>query len=582
VCTKPTHVAGSRPTSRLGSRRTLAEAQSPVFLTVLVGTRATGCGTLGLLSCRFRLPVTALLLVACSTAGAEIALSEDDVALAGPQSTPFSQLCGSLPQPLSAPGSWYSSECGRDQAGRYLWLRNNATANVTCPLSADGPDFGSPACRSIPSPAVTVAEVTAYVRQCPSLHSWVDLNTSELVGITPDGCGQPALLADSAAVESSVCQQVYSGSRLFGGYNGTSPLQLRCAGGEWVRNDTGVAAGPAVVGNVCAPIGQPAWTNASRCYHVVLQTDFDGSTARALRDWYPTWRVLKVGSAAPLPLSAMEQRAVKSGGVLTLRGRRTLFALNDPLWASAPELRGTTSTLQVDVTAGGSGQSDIGLVAGIQPGTEPVSFYLLRLSGGGRDHSLLRVVAGVETVLATIPASACNLSTTVSRRVLLYMSSSPGGPFLSASCGVNESVMMTIVDTSRAALVPTGTFGLYHDNPWQFVNASGIFDNLLAVRGCRSAVCVLALPGESCGGHCAFSQNSHGPTATCQSNGSWSQWTRSCPPPPSGKCSGTARRMKPNAASWQADFPPQRPHHISLELSCGCLVLNTGLLPSGM
>jgi hypothetical protein len=401
--------------------------------------------------------------------------------------------------------------------GRYLWFRNNAAVNWLCPLTAEGPQFSSPECVAPEFARLTIAEIAAYANRCPSLGNWVDNATSSLVSLAGDGCGAVGPLNASAVVEGSECKQVFMGARQRGGFDGsvTTQLRLRCALGEWVQNSTGLAVGPAVVGAVCPPLAPPVWVDANTCVHIVINANFTGKTGTAM-DWYPTWRVFKVSSAAPLPLSAMEYRAVVEDGVLTLSGQQTLFGLNEPRWANI-STGAQLTTVAVDVRAGGSGYSDVGIALRIQPGIEPASFYLMRIGGGGRNHSLVRVVAGVETTLVTVPAAACNLSTTGFTR-LWFMA----GAKLSAYCVSKHVAFMQVTDASADALPPLGSVGLYHDNPFNAVNASAAFNSLLAMRPCVAGVCRQVLPGETCNWGCAFAPAGWSAILKCQTDGTWS------------------------------------------------------------
>jgi hypothetical protein len=429
-------------------------------------------------------------------------------------------------RPFGAPHSWYSTGCSGSKGGRYLWFRNNAAANWLCPLAAEGPQFGSINCVAPESARLTIAEIAVYANRCPSLQNWVDNATSTLVSLAGDGCGTEGPLNVSAVREGSSCKQIFSGARQRGGFDElvTTQLRLRCGQGEWVQNGTGLAMGPAVVGAVCPPLAPPVWVDAGTCAHIIVSTNFTGKTTGTAMDWYPMWRVFKVASAAPMPLSAMEYRAVMEDDVLTLSGQRTLFGLNEPRWANI-STGAQLTTVAVDVRDGGSGFSDVGIALRIQPGTEPASFYLLRLGGGGRNHSLLRVVAGVEATLATVPAAACNLSTTTFTRLWLV-----AGIKLSAFCVSNQNAFMEATDASADALPPLGSIGLYHDNPSNAVNASAAFHNFLAVRPCLAGVCPAALPGEACNWGCAFAPLGSTTNPKCRSDGTWSMKTQ-CPPP---------------------------------------------------
>jgi len=177
------------------------------------------------------------------------------------------------------------------------------------------------------------------------------------------------------------------------------------------------------------------------------------------------------------------------------------------------------------VRAGGSGDSDVGIALRIQPGTEPASFYLLRIGGRGRNHSVVRVVAGVETTLATVPAATCNLSTTAFTRLWFV-----AGTKLSAYCVSKQVAFMEASDASADALLPLGSVGLYHDNPSNAVNASAAFSNLLAMRPCVAGVCRQVLPGESCNWGCAFAPVGWTAVIKCQPDGTWSTRAQCLPP----------------------------------------------------
>jgi hypothetical protein len=127
----------------------------------------------------------------------------------------------------------------------------------------------------------------------------------------------------------------------------------------------------------------------------------------------------------------MEYRAIMDAGVLTLSGARTLWALNELLWAGASQ--GTSAFYQsvsVDVKAGGS-TSVVGLALKEPAATELATFYLLKLVVGSSGHQFIRVNAGAETVLGTATAGVCTVSTAAFVRVVFKVS----GTTLSATCG---------------------------------------------------------------------------------------------------------------------------------------------------
>jgi hypothetical protein len=448
-------------------------------------------------------------------AGAQVALSNDNTTLANNAATPAASLCATVPRPLAAPGEWFSADCRPDapRTGRFLWYRNNAAANVVCPML----NASSPAsCMSEGFAYLHIAEIAAYATRCPSLSNLAFSAGSSLVSGLLDGCGAatPGALNGSSAWSGSTCMQSCpSGTTRIRGGTPTqqSRQSLRCAAGEWLNDVTLIASGPHVCGVACPALGPPAWTSTSACRHIVAQESFDGAALQLLTDWYPFWRVFKVSSAAPLPLAAMEYRAVVEDGVLTLSGQRTLVGLNEPLWASSPSSVKVAADVRV-----GSDASVAGLALRIQPGVEPASFYLLKLvANAGADHQLVRVVGGSETILATAPWSACPVSTRGFQRVLFWALNTA----LAAYC--NGTSFVLAFDFDNVALLTVGSAGVYAANPARSVNASAVFDNLLIERSCDWGVCAGALPGERCSWDCAFAPVPAAAGATCQPDGTW-------------------------------------------------------------
>jgi hypothetical protein len=54
--------------------------------------------------------------------GLNTAISNDTASLAVRGPTPQNALCGALPDPITAPWSWHSTECG-PQLARFVWVR---------------------------------------------------------------------------------------------------------------------------------------------------------------------------------------------------------------------------------------------------------------------------------------------------------------------------------------------------------------------------------------------------------------------------------------------------------------------------
>jgi hypothetical protein len=412
------------------------------------------------------------------------------------------------------------------RTGRYLWYRNNAAANVICPML----DASSPAsCTSAGFAYLHIAEIAAYATRCASLSNLGLSAGSSIESGQLDGCGAatPGALNSSSVWTGSTCTQSCAAgtTRIRGGTPTSSKQTLRCAAGEWLNDATLSASGPHVCGVACPSLGPPAWTSASTCVHIAAQESFDGPPPQVLTDWYPMWRVFKVASAAPMPLSAMEYRAVIEDGVLKLSGQRTLFGLNEPRWASSPS---STLSISADVKFG-SNASVVGLALRIQPGTEPASFYLLKLvADAGAEHQIVRVANGTETSLASTVSSACPMSTGGFQRVRFWSFDAA----LIAFC--NGTLFMYAVEFNVLALPAVGSAGVYADNPTRSVNASAVIDDVLVERSCDNGVCSGALPGERCSWQCAFAPAPAAASAMCQPDGTWIQ-ASACPVSP-GAC----------------------------------------------
>jgi hypothetical protein len=206
-------------------------------------------------------------------------------------------------------------------------------------------------------------------------------------------------------------------------------------------------------------------------------------------------------------------------GALTLMGQNTLWALNEPMWASLTQLENTLS-VTVDVRLS-SPVAVAGLAVRVSS-SEPASFYLLKLVHGGDGHTFVRVENGVETVLGPATPGVCNISTTIVHKIKLMQA----GPTLHALCDGVEFGL--VVDESPQRLT-SGTAGLYADSGAKVQNSYAVFDNLFISRGCADAEqkgCSAALPGElclmSCRNGAAYTPNPHSQRLRCGEDGKWS------------------------------------------------------------
>jgi hypothetical protein len=399
-----------------------------------------------------------------------------------------------------------------------VWWRNNALPNVICPVPIADWSTGCFTGENY----IQFSEITVYSSRCAALRNVVNTATVTLTDGLYSGCGTTGALSSTAAWTGSTCTQACAAGtkRIRGGSAAAAVTTLQCNVGEWQDSTTGIAIGPIVCASTCPALAAPAGADAAACRHTVAVLDF-ATGSGSMTAWYPAYRVYKVASAEALALPAMEYRAIMDAGVLTLSGSRTLWALNEPLWASASQ--GTSTFYQsvsVDVKAGGS-TSVTGLALKVAAATEPSSFYLLKLVVGSSGHQFIRVNAGVETVLGTATAGVCTVSTAAFVRVVFRVS----GTTLSATCG--GASMGSAADGNAGGALAVGSAGLYFDNPSIAMGSTGIFDNLLIERSCDAGgTCPESLPGEVCTMTC--STTGAITPMTCQTAGSWSPAVPMC------------------------------------------------------
>jgi len=477
-------------------------------------------------------------------AGTDVVVGDtlDPVLFAG-GTAPGAAVCGSLPKPLAAPHSWYGVECaaagGVSRHARYVMLRVVPKSNAVCGVPPPSDWTQGCAINDASQAFMNPAEVAVYASRCPSLRA-IASNTSAFTDGAGDGCG-PAPSAD--APDSSATLAAWSGStcthscadatmrRVRGGAANASALQaLRCDAGVWVDNSTAIdpfpnlGATPPVCGLTCPSVLMPSpFVDLQRCAHTVAVMKFSAG-AGALADWYPAFTLMHVGghvnSSLAARLPAMEHRAIVDGGVLTLSGRETLWALNNPLWASTPQT-GDASWQSVSATVWAAAGAQAGLALRVSQGSAAapgVSMYLLRLTPGSLFPTVSRFVDGVETVLGTAPIELtdCALNASPSDGGGVVLTFLVQGAALTVQCGASS---MTVYDSAATPLC-TGSAGLYQ----LAGNATGAgrayFDDLTVQRSCdASGACPEALAGEACTAQCAGSDTQY--SMICGPSGRW-------------------------------------------------------------
>jgi hypothetical protein len=468
-------------------------------------------------------------------AGGDVAVSSDVATLKANSATPSANLCATTARPWTgAPHSWYSANCPAKKRGRYVWWRNNALPNVLCPVPV--PADWTTGCTVPGENYVQFSEISVYSSRCATLRNVVNTATVALTDGLYSGCGAAGALRSTVAWSGSTCTQACAAGtkRIRGGSAAAATTTLQCNVGEWQDTTSGIAIGPMVCDTPCPALSAPAGTDTTLCKHTVASLDFASGTGK-ITDWYPAYRVYKVASSGVVALPAMEYRSIMDAGVLTLSGSRTLWALNEPLWASASQ--GTSAFYQsvsVDVKAG-SAASVMGVALKVSAAAEPSTFYLLKLQVGSSGHQFIRVNAGVETVLGGATAGVCTVSTTAAVRVVFKAS----GTSLSATCGGVS--LGSATDGNAGGPLAVGSAGLYSDNPSLALSGTGVFDNLLVERSCDAGgACPEALAGEVCTMTC--STTGAVTPVTCQAGGSWSASVPMCITP-TGECDCCVRDL---------------------------------------
>lgn len=198
-------------------------------------------------------------------------------------------------------------------------------------------------------------EIQAFGSTCPSLSNIANVQTTTLVDLTNGGCGPTGPRQVANTTTGSRCNQICSGfaQRQRGGVSGP----VECRSGEWVNPANNLATGAIICGSVCPSVFSPT-ADPAQCVHTVANSTFNSAMTGTINDWYPMWKLYKGGEVVVVPMCAvddaymystlsvsatamtlleMEGRAIAtpgSSGFLSLVGIMSVFALNEPLWAS--------------------------------------------------------------------------------------------------------------------------------------------------------------------------------------------------------------------------------------------------------